>query len=765
MLRVLQIFKRLASLGLVLVAVSGVAAGAAIVTIPQVAEIVTAHEGTSADLEMRDLGLRSSMYSNDGTFLTHLVQEQNREPVTLDEIPQPVIDAIVGMEDSAFYEHNGVNFRAIFRAAVENLNAGGIEQGGSTITQQLIKQSILDSTQDLDRKSTEAFYALRLERQMTKDEILERYLNTVYFGSGAYGVQAAAEIYWGYEDVSSLGWEEAVMLAGLIRNPTRYDPTRNPELAIERRSVVINRMVGLELIDDDEATALRAVPLPAERQVPFDIKPTDYFTEEALQELLSLEALGEDYDARFRNVYFGGLTVETTYDLRAQAWAEEARDELLPDDDRGFTLAIAAVETHTGAVKAMVGGPEFTREQFNLTTDGLGRQAGSSMKTFVLAALFEAGYTPSDQVRGDSPCQFDNPGGVPNPYEVKGGSGGVQSLAAVTRSSNNCAFVRLGQVVGNEDVIEVANRLGIDTLVNPTDAVLSLPLGSKEVHPLSMASAYAAMGNDGLFNEPWYISRVLDRDGNVIYEHRSDPRRAISPQSSRMISQVLESNVRSGTGRAARLDNGHAAGGKTGTAQNYEDAWFVGYTEYLSTAVWIGHPDEKIPMRNVPGWGNMFGGKVPAATWGYFNNLYHADLEPLEFPDPESYGGGRYLKVEGEIDFCDAADRGNSTKETVMVDSDGDGVKDCFNPVTTLAILIDDAGNPILDSAGNTIPLDDGGNPITTNPVVDGGGGTTAPPTTAPTTQPPATTAAPPTQPPATPAPDQSTTQTTGGGG
>ncbi len=739
MLWTLRIIKRLASLGLVLVAVSAVAAGAAITTIPQVANIVTAGDGTSGELELRDLALRSSMYSNDGTFLTFLVEEQNREPVTLAEIPQPVIDAVLAMEDADFYEHDGVNFRAIFRAAVENINAGGIEQGGSTITQQLVKNAILDDTQNLDRKSTEAFYALRLEEQLTKDEILERYLNTVYFGAGAYGVQAAAETYWGYEDISYLGWEEAVLLAGLIRNPTRYDPTRNAETSRNRRATVVDRVLSVGLVTDEEADALKRAPLPAERQRPFDVEPTDYFIEEALKELLSLPELGDDYETRYRNVYIGGYDVITTFDLEAQAMALEAKAELLPDDDRGFTIAFAAVDTKTAAVRAMVGGDEFTREQFNLTTDG-SRQPGSSMKTFVLAALFQAGYTPRDTVRGDSPCSFENPGGFPNPYEVKGGSGGVQSLAAVTRSSNNCAFVRLGQVVGLEEVVDVANRLGIDTIQNPTDAILSLPLGSKEVHPLAMSAAYAAIGNDGIYNAPWYIERVLDRDGNIIYEHRPDPRRAISQQSARMLTEVLASNVRGGTGTRARLDGGHEAAGKTGTAQSNEDAWFAGFTSHLATAVWMGHPDEKVPMRGVAGWGSIFGGTVPAATWGYFNNLYHADLEPIPFAAPDSYGGGRYLKVEGEIDFCNAGDRGNSTRNTVMVDSDGDGVDDCFNPVTTLAVLTDADGNPVLDGSGNTIPLDGNGNPITTLPP------TTAPPATPPpATEPPPPTEAPPT--------------------
>ncbi len=518
------------------------------------------------------------------------------------------------------------------------------------------------------------------------------------------------------KDVSELGWPEAAMLAGLIRNPNGYNPTVNAVRARDRRSVVVDRLLSQEVIDEAQAEAIRIAPLPAERAEPFDLKPTDYFVEEALNELLDPTSpipLGDDQAARYQLVYFGGLEIHTTFDPAAQAAALAARAEYLPDDERGFTVAVASVDTRTSAVRAMVGGPDFQLEAFNLTTDGL-RQPGSSMKTFVLAALFEAGYTPRDTVRGDSPCEFKNPGGYPDPYEVKGGGGGVQSIASATRASNNCAFVRLGQVVGNDKVVETATRLGITTFV-PEDAVLSLPLGSKEVHPMEIATAYAAMANDGIVNDAYYVQTIKDRDGNVIYEHRPDPRRAISTQSARLITETLVSNVVGGTGRAARLDGGHEAGGKTGTAQNYEDAWFVGFTTYITTAVWMGHPDEKVPMRNVPGWGNMFGGKVPATIWGAYNNAYHADLEPVPFPKPESYGGGRYLKVDGEIDFCNSGDRGGSTSDTVMVDSNGDGEKDCFNPVTTTTeTTVPETTLPDPSAPSTTVP------PETTPPSSEG---------------------------------------------
>lgn len=728
MLLLLRFFKRSVSLGLIILSISLVAATALISIGPELATVTSLTENTAAELELEDLDVRSSMFATDGTFLTLLVDGENREPVSLDEIPQVVIDAVLAMEDADFYEHDGVNYRAVFRALIENINAGGIAQGGSTITQQLIKNAFLSSAQDLDRKSTEAFYALRLERQFTKDEILERYLNTIYFGAGAYGVQAAAETYWGYEDLSLLGWEEAAMLAGLIRNPTGYDPTLDVKRARRRRATVADVLVIRGHITEDEAERIKRAPLPAERQEPRDTKPTDYFVEEALKELLNNPdiPLGTEYLERKRNVYLGGLSITTSFDLEAQAMAIQARDDTVPENDKGFTIAMVSVETHTGAVRTMVGGAAFKEEQFNLTTDGT-RQPGSTMKTFVLAALFEAGYTPSDKVRGDSPCTFPNPGGYPNPYVVRGGRGAEISLAAATRASNNCSFVRLGQVVGNDKVVDIATRLGISTLV-PSDAVLSLPLGSKEVHPIEMASAYAAMGNDGLLNEAWYIERIEDRDGNLIYEHHSNPTRALSIQSARMLTQVLASNVRGGTGTRARLEGGHEAAGKTGTTQNSEDAWFVGYTDYLSTAVWMGNPDEKIAM---PG---TFGGKYPAIAWGQFNNGYHADLEAVEFVDPDPYSGGRFLKVESERGYCDRSERGLPHTATSLVDSDGDGSVDCIGIVTTTTIPVDDQGNPIpTDSTGATVattapPVT---TPVPTTPVPTTPSPTTIVPTTA----------------------------------
>ncbi len=684
---VLRLIKRAASLGIVIIAMATVSGTAAVAVLPKAHDIVTAHEGTAAEIELGDLAERSSMFASDGSFITVLAGEENRDPISLDDVPQEVVDAILTIEDADFYQHDGVNLRGTLRALVENVNAGGIQQGGSTITQQLIKLSLLSSDQNFNRKATEAFYALRLEEQLTKDEILERYLNEVYFGSGAYGVQAAAETYWGYEDASQLGWAEAAMLAGIIRQPGQNDPTKFPEVARDRRAVVLNRLVDTGHLSQEEADRYKLAPLPAERQEPISIKPRDYFVEEALQQLLNKnpEILGGDAQDRFNMIYRGGLRIYTTIDPAAQAAAERARNELLPPTDDGFTVAIATIDSHTGAVRALVGGPDFEREQFNLATDGTGRQPGSSMKTLVLAALFEAGYSPTDTVRADGPCSFPDEG-TGGTYTVRGSSrlSGRQTVTRVTQASNNCAFVRLGQVVGNDRVVQVSQRLGISSLRPQAANFLSLPLGVEDILPMEMAGAYAAFANDGEFNKPWYIERVEDRNGNVIYQKEADDwTRAVSQNTGRLIAQVLEANVQAGTGRRAQIP-GHAAAGKTGTTQAFGDAWFVGFTDYYTTAVWLGHPDDRRQIR-IPGW-NSFGGGLPAAIWGQFMGEIHEDLEPRPFREPDPVLGGRFLQVEGEIDYCDfvfepEGDDPPPIIGTQYLDLDNDDVDDCIDVI------------------------------------------------------------------------------------
>jgi penicillin-binding protein 1A len=307
-----------------------------------------------------------------------------------------------------------------------------------------------------------------------------------------------------------------------------------------------------------------------------------------------------------------------------------------------------SVEPGTGAVRAMVGGAGFDSEQFNVTTQG-GRSGGSTFKVFVLMALLENGYLPTDSVSGSSPCTFrDIPGMVPDPYVVEnfaGSGGGGGTITSQTLRSSNCAYVRLGQIVGIRNVVEQAHKMGITT---PLDAVVSMPLGTKEVLPLEMAAAFGSIPSDGVFHAPYYIDRVEEPDGTVLISHEDDPRRAATAQSARLACEVLEKNVQSGTGTRARIPGQHAAG-KTGTAQNASDGWFVGFTPYLSTAVWMGSPTDNKSV-DIFGRG-ITGGSYPAEIWGRYMRAWHEGREEAECEDPEPANrSSQYLSLERSTD-------------------------------------------------------------------------------------------------------------------
>lgn len=650
----------LTRLGLIL---SAIAAGgfvlAAMVTfsLPAVGAFLAAGEGKQSPLEMRPLATRSLVLAADGSVLASLHGEENRAPVPLERIPREIVDAVVAVEDENFFEHPGVDLKATLRALVKNVQAGGVRQGGSTITMQLVKNALLDPRREVDRKLKEVVLALRIESELSKEEILERYLNTVYFGGGAYGVQAAAEIYW-QKPVEELSWPEAAMLAGLIRNPTGYDPTLYPERARERRRQVLDRLVEVGLISREQAERYDEAPLPREKKQVLP-QPDDYFVAEVVARLLRDRRLGDTYQEREDAVFRGGLVIETTLNPTAQRMAEEAIAEVLPPEHDPFTVALVAVEPSTGAVRAMVGGPGFDRYKYNIATHRPGRQTGSAFKAFVVAAAMENGLVPGDRVDGGG--RFPNPGGEPDPYEIEGPGGSIEK---VTAESSNGAFVRLGQIVGLDRVVDVARRLGVTAHLDPS--VISMPLGVFEVTPLEMASAFAAFAAEGIRNPPYFVQRVsvrrLDDEGNevteVLFEREPSGTRALSRQTACLTTQVLREVVEAGTGTRARIGRQPAAG-KTGTTQDFADAWFVGYTPRLSTAVWMGAPNERIPMRNVGGV-RAFGGTFPAAIWGAFNRRYHEGLPVEDFPDCEVTRSPRYVRI-GSISRLDGDAGGDYT--------------------------------------------------------------------------------------------------------
>ncbi|MCB1006443.1 MAG: transglycosylase domain-containing protein, partial [Acidimicrobiales bacterium] len=557
------------------------------------------------------------------------------------------------VEDENFYDHGPVDLRSTVRALFENVSAGDVEQGGSTITQQLVKISLLSPEQSLNRKLREAVLAVQLERELTKDQILRRYLNSVYFGGGAYGVQAAAELYFD-KDVGDLGWGEAAMLASLIQNPVGYDPVLRPDQARERRRVALQRLVETGNLTQAEADFYDLAPLPTVRNQALP-SANDYFIEEVKQRLLDDPNLGATEEERYNAVFRGGLRIYTTYSPQAQYYALLARNSRIPENGGRFTAALASVEAGTGAVRALVGGPGFDNYKYNLATQGM-RQPGSSFKMIVLMAALENGIVPDDNVDGSGPCSFANPGGAPDPYVATnfgGGRGGRGTITSLTTSSSNCGYLRLGQVVGLDKVVETARRLGITTPLNPN--ALSMPIGAFEVHPIEMAGMAAAIANRGRYNEPYFIERIEDRHGNVIEQHTPENRQVVSEQSACLETQILEANVRGGTGTAAQLPDGRPAAGKTGTAQNFGDAWFVGYTAQLATAVWMGNAEARVPMTSVGG-RSVTGGSYPAEIWHDFMAAAHT-LAPIEaFPQCDATRPGR--TVDRIPDFSDLVDGG-----------------------------------------------------------------------------------------------------------
>ena len=654
---------------------------------PRVFEIYAANDSTSAEIDLNELALRSIVFDRHGEQFDLLYDVENRELISLDQISKAMITSLVVVEDEGFWDHNGVDAKAIGRAFIENVNAGGIEQGGSTITQQLIKNGVLSSERELDRKIPEAALAIRLERQLSKEQILEAYLNTVYFGSGAYGIRAAAEIYFGVEP-ARLTWDQSALLASLISNPDRYDPTRFPDVARERRELALDRLLEAGHISDNAHARYVDAVLPTERRIAAEWEPTNYFIEEVRRRLLDDPRLGATADDRAEVLFGGGLRVYTTYDPAAQSAAEEAVEAHIPDDEREFYASLVAIEPGTGQVRAIVGGPGFDVFEFNIATQK-GRPTGSSFKPFVLAAAMEKGFVPSDEINGIGPCTFANPGGEPDPYEANnysGPGGSVASIRSQTLSSSNCAYLRLGLVVGLSNVAGTTTALGVGA--DFSDLPISMPLGVLDMTPLEMANGYATFANDGLRVDPIFVLRVEDRDGNVLLENVPEPERAISSQSARLVTSVLEANVRGGTGTRARLP-GQVAAGKTGTGQEFNNAWFVGYTPYLATAVWMGNPDEQIPMTNVDrgalGRGNVFGGSLPAMIWGQFNAAFHDGLDPVGFAAPDRIREGFRIRTDQEEDeyreliesFCGV---GN---DEAALDTDDDGIVDYCDPDET----------------------------------------------------------------------------------
>lgn len=581
---------------------------------------------------LRPLAVRSAVYAGDGSLLAVLHAGEDRATVRLADVSPVLRHAIVDFEDAAFWVHKGVSPRAIGRAAVAGVEGGRVVQGGSTITQQLVRNRVLTPERTLGRKLRELVLAMRLEEELGKEAILEEYLNTVYFGRGAYGVEVAAERYFG-TSAAGLDVAAAALLAGMIADPTRYDPFAHPDAAERRRQVVLDRMVAMGHLSRAEARIAADRPLPS---VPhFPARPRDHVVGEVTRRLLRDTRLDSTAEQRYDRLFRGGLRIQTTIDSKMQAAAETAVRETVPPSP--FAAALVAVDPRNGETRAMVSGSGPDASEFNLVTQGA-RQAGSLFKVVTLTAALENDHSPNELVDGSSPCRFPLPelDQVWRVDNYEGSRGGIVTLREATVRSLNCAFARLVFAVGPDRVVEMAGRLGVRQALKP---VPSVTLGSEAVSPLEMATVFATLAAEGDRHDPILIRRVDATDG-VVFAEQPRGVRVVDRWVARTVTSVLEGVITDGTGRGA--DIGRAAAGKTGTAQEWRDAWFGGYTPDLAAVVWMGSPAGEIPMTDVGGI-RVVGGSYPARIWAMFMRSALEGVPPTGFvaPDPRQPLGTR----------------------------------------------------------------------------------------------------------------------------
>jgi len=615
---------RLLALGLVLLALAVVAFTFGLVT--AVASELPTLDPTNRRGDVDTVIYAAPAVSGQRRVLEIVRGEESRVLVPSEEIAPIMKQAIVAIEDKRFYEHRGVDVRGIVRALWQDVSNKGAIEGGSTITQQYVKNAYARNEKTIGRKVREAALAWQLEQRWKKDRILTAYLNTIYFGNGAYGIQQAARTYFG-KDAVELRLAQAALLAGLTASPSRYDPVQRPRAALARRNYVLGLLLAQDRISPADHAAARAKPLPRpeEVQLPGTRGPAPYFTNYVKTQLVS----------RFgaARVFGGGLEVTTTIDLDLQDRAREAVEQVLGTTTGGPTAALVAIDPRTGAVKAMFGGTNFRRSQFNLATQAE-RQPGSSFKPIVLAAALRRGIATS--TRFDSkPVEIDAGDRVWKVSNYEGSYLGNIDLARAMVSSDNSVYAQLTTVVGPEAIVRTAHALGVQS---DLPAYFSIGLGAVAVNPLDMARAFATIANDGnrvdgtlMRDRARVVERVRFRKSGRDQVNEPLQRQVVGQAEARAITGILEDVVTSGTGRRAQLP-GRPAAGKTGTTDDYGDAWFVGYTPELVTAVWVGYPNELRPMLTEFGGEPVAGSTLPAILWKEFMTraLGSAPATPFE---------------------------------------------------------------------------------------------------------------------------------------
>jgi penicillin-binding protein 1A len=561
------------------------------------------------------------IYDINGGLIARLHGDVNREVVTLDRISPHLKRSVLAMEDAYFYTHKGIDPSGIGRAIVANFSAGGTVEGGSTLTQQLVKNLFLSNERSLNRKVAEAVLAMRVEQVFTKEQILEMYLNQVFWGKNTNGAETASQNYFG-KSAADLTLGEAAMLAGTIQAPSVFNPVDNYSEAKKRQGLVLDRLLELGWATSAEVKAAKAQKINIRKQgISYEASRVPYVSQAVTAELE--EKFGRDV------VLQGGLRVQTTIDLKLQRIAEEVAAEGHKDlVDRGAyadQLALVAVDPRTGFVKALVGGVgDFDKNQFNRAVLAR-RQLGSSFKPFVYYAAFATGnYTP-DSVIDDSPMTIpdgDEPY-VPRNYDNKfSGPITIRQAIAVSR---NIPALKLGLEVGAENVIAICRKLGINSPMKP---VVSLPLGAADVTPMEVAGAYAVFASGGYKSKTTLIARVTDRNGNLVLDNTPKPELILDPIAVSYLTDALRGVVTNGTATEAQMSDGRPVAGKTGTTSDFRDAWFVGYVPQLAVAIWIGN-DDYSPMAN-----GVTGGVYVTPIWRKFMERALAGQPIEQFPVP-----------------------------------------------------------------------------------------------------------------------------------
>lgn len=602
-------------------------------------------------LEEYKPSITSRVYSDNNRLLAEFFVE-NRTPVALDNVPEHLIQALIATEDARFYRHRGMDLRGIARAMYRNIRAGKIVEGGSTLTQQLSKVLFLTPERSLSRKLKELALALKIEQRYTKREILTLYLNQIYFGNGAYGVEAAAHIYF-EKSAKELDVSEGALLAGLPRSPKRYSPFKEPEKALGRRAYVLNRMAALGSLTPSQAEEAKKAPLPVQPHIAAG-GPAPYFVEYIRQKV----------EERFGSgiLYSGGINIYTSINDELQKYAEqavltglakaEARHGKKSPSLPPLQAALIAIEPSTGHIRAMVGGRDFSQSQFNRAWQAF-RQPGSAFKPVIFAAALERGFGAADLL-DDTPVTYKTdkkktwtPENFTKTYQ------GKVTLRKALVQSLNVPTVKLLEKVGVDETVRYARKLGVKSPLQP---YLSLALGSSDVTLMELTSAYAVFANHGVRQDPLAILMITDSTGRTVYAGDAVPEQVMKPEIAYLVTNLLKGVVERGTGWKAR-SLGRPAAGKTGTTNDYRDAWFVGYTPSLAAGVWVGYDDQRSIGRKETG------ARAALPIWLEFMKKALKDVEPEDFAPPE---GIIFKQVDAKTGLLSTEGCPNSLREAFL---------------------------------------------------------------------------------------------------